>query len=107
MPTTKGEEIKRKREPNCFPVLLMIILDRAGQSEIQTKVELCKIEQLNITKLRRVSKIVSREMIWIRFTPRFSSKAEEGKVFSCNFETKRHLNTAEILLEKAGPGWGS
>ena len=57
----------------------MIILDRAGQSEIQTKVELCKIEQLNITKLRRVSKIVSREVIWICFTPRLDLVAKQRK----------------------------
>ena len=35
---------------------------------------------------------------------RFSRKADERKAISVNIETKRHINTAKIFLEKAWPG---
>ena len=95
----KGKEITRTK------LFASFIADYPRQQSYSVNGTL---EQLFITKLRRVSKIVSREgsdMDLFHTNIRFSSKAEE--VFSCNFETKRHLNTAEIILEKAGPGTGS
>jgi len=58
-----------------------------------------------------IKNIISKEMIWICFTshtPRLDlvAKQRKEKFFLAISRTKRHLNTAEIILEKAGPGRG-